>query len=188
MNTATLVSPTLDQQLAAYRQNRFLAMPLTGMLVWAAIGIAGAILPTSQAVLAVYIGTGMIFYVALLVARLLGEDLLGRQRKGNFFDRIFLSACAMSVLVYALAIPFQFHNPSSVPLSVGILSGLMWLPFSLMIGHWVGFFHSIARTLLLVVAWFAFPDHRFTILPAVVVAVYFVSIIALINRWNTLNK
>jgi len=180
-------SVTLDEQLAAFRQNRFMAMPITGMMVWIGIGIAGSVLPMSQAALATYIGTGMIFYLALLVAKLLGEDLLGRTRKGNFFDKLFLATIAMSVLVYALAIPFQFREPSSVPLSIGVLTGLMWLPFSVMAGHWVGYFHAIARTLLLTAAWFLFPSHRFTVLPAIIVALYLVSIVALANRWNSLK-
>ncbi len=188
MSTAITHSrPSLDEQLAAFRHNRFLTMPITGALAWVGIGIAGALLPMQQAILAIYVGTGMIFYLALAIARLLGEDILGRRRKGNLFDRIFLCTMGMSVLVYGIAIPFQFANPTSVPLSVGILTGLMWLPFSAMAGHWVGLFHTITRTLFLVAAWYLFPEHRFVALPAVIVAVYLVSIIALARRWNTLN-
>jgi len=157
------------------------------MLVWAGIGVAGYILPEPQAVLAIYIGTGTIFYLALLVAKVLGEDILGRKRKGNLFDRIFLATIAMSALVYSLAIPFHIENPSSVPLSVGVLTGLMWLPFSVIASHWVGYFHTVTRTLLLVVAWYLFPEHRFTILPAIIVAIYLVSIIALAQRWRAIK-
>ncbi len=185
--TTTATTLTLDQQLAAFRQNRFLSMPITGMLVWAGIGIAGALLPEWQAVLATYLGTGAIFYLALLVAKLTGEDILGRKRPGNFFDKIYLSALVMSLLVFALAIPFQFQNQSSVPLTVGVLTGLMWLPFSVIAGHWVGYFHTLARTVLLVAAWFLFPAHRFTVLPAIIVALYLISIIALARRWSALN-
>jgi hypothetical protein len=195
MNSSTTSLPlpgttsalTLDQQLIAFRQNRFLTMPLSGMLVWIVIGFAGAFLPPPNAVLVIYLGTGVIFYLALCVAKLLGEDILGRTRKGNLFDRIFLSTCAMSALVYALAIPFHLADPTSVPLSVGVLTGLMWLPFSVMAGHWVGYFHAVARTVLLVAAWFLFPENRFTVLPAIVVAVYLVSIAALVRRWRALQ-
>lgn len=181
-------APGLDEQLAVFRYNRFLTMPITGTIVWIGIGIAGALLPTHQAVLATYIGTGMIFYLALGVAKLLGEDLLGRQRKGNFFDRIFLCSMAMALLVFGVAIPFGMADHSAVPLGVGVLSGLMWLPFSALIGHWVGYFHAIARTLLLVAAWYLFPGQRFVVLPAVIVAVYFVSIWALHRRWQVIRS
>lgn len=186
---ATLHRPSVDEQLRAFRHNRFLTMPITGTAVWAAIGVAGAILPTHLAVLATYVGTGMIFYLALLVSRLLGEDLLGRGRKGNLFDRIFLTTVAMSCLVYSLAIPFGLKDPTSVPLSVGVLTGLMWLPFSAMAGHWVGYFHAIARTVLLTAAWFLVPEHRFVVLlPALIVVIYLVSIVALARRWSTIRR
>lgn len=178
---------SLDEQLAAFRRGRFLTMPITGMLVWIGIGFAGALLPIQSAVFAVYIGTGMIFYLALGVAKLTGEDILGRQRRGNFFDRLFMLCIGMSLLVFCIAIPFQYADPTSVPLTVGILTGLMWLPFSAMVGHWVGYFHAIARTILLVVAWYLFPQDRFVALPAIVVAVYIVSIIGLARRWNTIK-
>ena len=186
--TTTIPTLTLDEQLAVFRRNRFLTMPVTGMFVWTGIGIAGAMLPVHQAVLATYLGTGLIFYLALAVAKLLGEDILGRKRKGNFFDRVFLSAMAMSLLVFGLAIPFGMVDPSAVPLGVGVLTGLMWLPFSLLIGHRVGFFHAIARTALLVAAWYLFPAHRFVILPAVIVLVYLISIFALARRWRAINS
>lgn len=175
---------TLDEQHAAFLRSRFLAMPIAGTIAWTTIGIAGATLPLSGAVWAVFIGTGSIFYLGLAVARFTGEDLLGRKTKGNFFDRVFMSSIAMAVLVYAIAIPFFLVQPASVPLSVGILAGLMWLPFSALVGHWVGYFHGIARTALIVAAWYAFPAPRmrFTIIPAIVVGVYLVTIAILVRR------
>lgn len=178
---------SVDQQLAAFRHNRFLALPVTGMMVWIAIGIAGAVLPTPIAALSVYLGTGMIFYLALGVAKLLGEDLLGRRRRGNLFDRVFMASVATALLVFGIAIPFNLRDATAVPLTVGVLTGLMWLPFSVLLGHWVGYFHAIGRTALLVAAWYVFPEHRFVALPTVVVAVYAVSILALARRWRLLS-
>jgi hypothetical protein len=88
----------------------------------------------------------------------------------------------MANLVWAIAIPFWLIEPSSLPLSVGVLAGLMWVPLSWMIQHWVGLFHAIARTILIVAAWVLFPERRFTLIPAVIVVVYLVSIVALVNR------
>lgn len=174
--------PSLDDQHAEFTQNRFLAMPIAGAIMWTAIGIAGAVLPLVGAVWALFIGTGMIFYVGLLVARFTGEDFLGRGRPGNFFDRTFLSSVVMAVLVYAIAIPFFLIEPTSLPLSVGILAGLMWVPFSALIEHWVGLFHAFSRTGLVVASWYAFPDARFVAIPAVIVAIYLVTIYVLGRR------
>jgi Family of unknown function (DUF7010) len=58
----------------------------------------------------------------------------------------------------------------------------MWVPLSWMIQHWVGLFHGVARTVLIVAVWLLFPAQRFTLIPAVIVVVYLISIVALVNR------
>jgi hypothetical protein len=59
----------LDEQHAEFSRNRFLAMPIAGAIAWTLIGIAGAFFPVPRAALALFIGTGMIFYLGLLVVR-----------------------------------------------------------------------------------------------------------------------
>lgn len=181
-STSRPPSVSLDAQHAAFLDNRFLAMPIAGALAWTGIGIAGALLPLRLAAWAVFLGTGMIFYLGLAIARLTGEDLLGRRRNGNYFDQIFLFAVASALLVYGIAIPFFLVEPTSLPLSVGVLTGLMWVPFSGLIRHWIGLFHSVTRTALIVAAWYAFPTARFVAIPAIIVAVYLVTILVLARR------
>jgi hypothetical protein len=184
MAKKTRVEPPLDAQRDAFVRNRFLAMPIAGAIAWTGIGIAGALLPLEMAAWAVFIGTGMIFYLGLAVARLTGEDLTGKNSGSPFFDRVFLHAVAMAVVVYAIAIPFFLVEPTSLPMSVGILSGLMWLPFSALVGHWVGLFHTFARTGLILVVHYLLPADRFVAVPAVVVAVYAVTIVVLERRYR----
>jgi hypothetical protein len=69
-------------------------------------------------------------------------------------------------------------------LTVGILAGLMWVPFSWIIQHWVGIFHTVARTVLVTVAWYLAPHRRFVVIPAVIVGVYAVTIAILEQRWR----
>jgi hypothetical protein len=71
---------------------------------------------------------------------------------------------------------------TSLPLTVGVLAGTMWLPFSWMIQHWVGYFHAVSRTVLIVIAWYAYPAQRFVVIPAIIVAIYLISIYALATR------
>ena len=122
-------SPSLDQQHAAFVRNRFIAMPIAETIAWSAIGVAGAVLPPQQAAWAVFIGTGMIFYIGMMVARFTGEDLLGKKKTSVLFDRAFFMAIMMVALVYAIDIPFFFVEPTYITLSVGILTGIMWMPF-----------------------------------------------------------
>ncbi|MCU0648480.1 MAG: hypothetical protein MUF00_10825 [Gemmatimonadaceae bacterium] len=172
----------LDEQLAAFQRSRFLAMPIAGAIAWTAIGIAGFLLPLREAIWALFLGTGAIFYLGLGIARLTGEDLLGRRQKGNYFDTQFLLSVGSALLVYGIAIPFFLVEPTSLPLSVGILTGLMWVPFAGLLRHWVGLFHGVSRTVLVVVVWYALPHARFVAVPVVIVAIYLVTIAVLVRR------
>lgn len=177
---------SLEAQWHQFARNRFLAMPLAGTLAWAVVGIAGLMLPTGAAALVLFGATGSIFYLGLGVAKLTGEDLLGRTRQGNFYDRIFLLTVIMACLVYAVAIPFFLIEPTSLPLTVGILTGLMWVPFSGLLRHWIGLFHGVTRTVLIVAAWYVWPEHRFVSIPLVIIAIYAVTIIVLERRFRAL--
>jgi len=148
---------SLDEQRAEYARRRGLAMPLAGMIVWALIGLAGASLPPILAVWSLFIGAGFIVYLGMMLSRFTGENFLDRKKPKNAFDSLFLHCVAMALLVYAIAIPFFLVNYTSLPLTVGILAGLMWVPFSWIIEHWVGTFHAVARTVLVTAAWFLAP-------------------------------
>ena len=86
---------------------------------------------------------------------------------------------AATVPVWGIAIPFYDLEPTSVVLSVGILTSLMWVPFSWILQHWIGLFHAFVRTVLVVAAWFAFPSHRFVAIPAIIVVIYLITIAVL---------
>jgi hypothetical protein len=179
---------TLEEQRREFARRRGVAMPLAGMVAWGIVGLAGAFLPPAPAVWVLFGATGSILFLGILFSRFTGENLLDKQRPKNVFDSLFLHAVAMAVLVYAIAIPFFQMDYTSLPLSVGILSGLMWLPLSWIIGHWVGTFHTLTRTALIVAVWYVFPLARFIAVPAVIVAVYAVTIVVLEVRWRRIHS
>lgn len=172
----------LELQRAEFSHRKFLAMPLAGTIVWILIGISGAVLPTNQTILITFIGTGSIVYLGMLISKLTGENFIDKRKPKNTFDTLFLLSVGMSVLVYSIAIPFFLVDNSSLPLTVGILTGLMWMPFSWIIQHWIGVFHSVVRTVSIVALWYLFPTQRFTLIPLVIVAIYVVTIVVLVNR------
>lgn len=175
-------APSLEQQRAAFCQRRFLNMPLAGMICWAVIGIGSLFLDPFGATMLVYFGAGAIIYLAMLISRFTGEPFFRRER--NTFDRLFFAGLVMSLLVFSIAIPFAMVERSAVTLGVGILSGLMWMPFSWIIQHWIGYFHAVARTLLVLAGWLLFPEHHFQVVPAVIVAMYAITIPVLEHRWR----
>ncbi len=173
---------TLEQQRVDFSNRKFLATPLAGLLVWTIIGIIGVFYSARIAVWSIFIGTGSIVYLGLFISKFTGENFLDRSQPKNEFDTLFLLTVGQAVLVYSIAIPFFLLDYSSLPLTVGILTGLMWLPFSWIIKHWVGLFHALARTILVLALWYALPEHRFVVIPFTIVLIYIVTIIILNSR------
>ena len=162
-------------------------MPLAGAIAWSLVGIAGARLSHLGAVWALFIGTGFNAYLGIFLSRFTGEDFLAKGRPKNTFDTLFFLTIGMALLVYAIAIPFFQADYTSLPLTVGILSGLMWLPLSWIIDHWIGIFHSVGRTVLVLAAWYVFPTQRFVVIPIVIVAIYAITIYVLEHRWRAVR-
>ena len=175
---------SLDLQRAEFARRRFLAMPLAGTIAWAVIGLASQLAPPQWMMLITYIATGSIVYLGIGLSRLTGENFIDKTRPKNVFDSLFMHTVAMSALVYAIAIPFALVEPTSLPLSIGVLAGLMWLPFSWVIQHWIGYFHAIVRTALIVAVWYAFPEQRYLAVSLVIIAVYAVTIAVFETRWR----
>jgi hypothetical protein len=173
---------TLEEQREAFSSRRFLAMPLSGLICWAIIGIGSLFLNNFHSVLLVFIATGSIVYIAMIISKLTGETFFRKEK--NTFDRLFLGGLLMSLLVYSIAIPFFLQDYRSVTLTVGILTGLMWIPFSWIIQHWIGYFHTISRTILILIAWYVFPEHHFQVIPAIIVLIYIITIYTMEKRWN----
>lgn len=181
----TQAPASLDAQRAAYAGQRFLAMPLAGTVGWLAVALVGATdaSPTAK-VWALYLATGAIFYLGGGLSYLTGERFMDKAKRDNPFSKLFHATIMMSLLVFAIAIPFAQADWTSLPLSVGVLAGLMWLPLSWVLQHWVGWFHAFARTVLVLAAWYAWPEQRFLAVPLVIVGVYVVSIVALERRYR----
>ncbi len=173
---------TLETQRTEYAHRKFLATPISGLIAWLAVGVSGLVFPDKVTVWVLFIGVGGIVYLALFISKFTGENFLDRSKPKNEFDALFLYTVAQAVLVYAIAIPFFILDYTSLPLTVGILTGTMWLPFSWIIKHWVGLFHAIARTAVVLILWYAFPEDRFVFIPFAIVIFYIVTMIVLKNR------
>ena len=158
---------------------RSISMPLAGAIAWTVAGVLGALLPVGPASLALFFCTGMTFPLGILLSRLLHESVLERK---NELARLMILNVLMVNLFWAVAIPFYMVGPSSLPLTLGIFPGLLWIPFSWIIDHRIGLFHGIARTVLVVAAWFLFPHHRFVVIPGLVVVIYLITVLVLATR------
>lgn len=173
---------TLEQQKNEFKQKKLLASPIAGLIAWLAVAVSGLFFSDNVTVWVLFVATGSIVYLAMGISKLTGEDYLDKSKPKNTFDNLFFLTVAQSVLVYSIAIPFFMENYTSLPLTVGILTGLMWLPLSWIIDHWVGIFHSVVRTVSILLLWYLFPSDRFVSIPIAIVIIYAVSIVILKNR------
>lgn len=176
------MSRTLEDQREEFSHRRFLATPLSGIIAWTIAGVAGAFLPDLYAVLVLFIATGSIVYLSLLISKFAGENFINKNKPQNEFDVLFLYTVLQSTLVYAIAIPFFLIDHESLPMAIGILTGLLWVPFSWIIKHWVGLFHAVFRIVLIVPLWYMMPQARFTAIPVAIIAVYVTTILILEYR------
>jgi len=173
---------SLEEQRIEFANRKFIATPLAGLIVWSIIGIIGIFCSDFIAVWSIFIGTGSIVYLGLFLSKFTGENFLDKSKPKNEFDTLFLYGVGQAILVYSIAIPFFLIDYTSLPLTVGILTGLMWLPFSWIIKHWSGIFHTLVRTILVVALWYLFPEHRFIAIPFGIVLIYIVTLVILNNR------
>ena len=173
---------SLEEQRIEFSNRSFLATPLAGLFVWLIIGIGGFFLPPELEVWLIFIGTGSIVYLALFLSRFTGEHPADRSKPKNEFDALFFHGAAQAILVYSITIPFFLMDYTSLPMTVGILTGLMWIPFSWIIKHWVGIFHTVMRTAVVLLLWYLFPDQRFTFIPLAIVLIYVITIVILKKR------
>src|SRR5690606_7689094 len=127
-------------------------------------------------------GTGSIVYLGLFLSKFTGENFLDKSKPKNEFDTLFLFTAAQAILVYSIAIPFFLVDYSSLPMTVGILTGLMLLPLFWIIKHWVGIFHALTRTIAIGALWYLLPDYRFVAIPLAIVLIYLVSLWILKTR------
>jgi hypothetical protein len=179
------VKRTLEEQRIEFANGKFLATPLAGLIVWTIIGFVGIFLSDVIAVWSIFIGTGSIVYLGLFLSKFTGENFLDKSKPKNEFDTLFLFTVGQAILVYSIAIPFFLVNYSSLPLTVGILTGSMWLPFSWIVKHWIGIFHALARTILVLTLWYLLPEYRFIAIPFGIVLIYVITLIILKNRKKT---
>lgn len=179
---------SIEEQRDEYARVRFMAIPLSGAIVWLLIGIAGFLLPERQAAWVLFIGTGSMFYLAVFIARFTGEPIFETFKPKNKLYGVFLLIVAMTLLMYAIAIPLFLIEATSLPLTIGVISGLMWIPFSWVIQHWVGVFHGITRALLILSAWHFFPEHRFVVIPLIIFLIYCITIFILKVNLRTANN
>lgn len=183
-----VIASSLAQLRADYdaQAGKSLALPAAGAIVWTIVGIAALFLSPRIATFALIIGTGVIFPIGILLARLLKEKLFTNTSP---LAKLMAICVLMINLLWAVHITLLFVEPSLIPLTLGISLGLHWIVFSFIIGHPVGVIHAVIRTVLVTAAWWLFPDYSVSAVAAAVVISYLYSLATLsVRRPNVGSK
>ena len=180
---------TLEAHFQNYKNRRFLAIPLAGMIIWSLLIATGFTFTLQMQTWAIYIGTGSIVYLGLGLAKLTGEDI--KFKKGaerNPFDTIFLAAVGMTFLTFVISISLAIENPYALPFAIAVQSGLMWLVHGAICKIKVCIFHAIIRTILCTCAFIISPENSFILQPIIVVFCYVFTIFKLEKRWANIQQ
>jgi hypothetical protein len=157
-----------------------LSMPLAGLIVWSAMGVAALFVPKALVGwMAVYV------MAAILPLAFAIEKLRGRNpfvKDDNPISSLFFQSIVGIGLMFPLVIGAAdaAGDPAIMVLGVAILAGIIWIPYGWGADDPVGLRHAIARALGCYLAyWFAPDALKATAICAVVALSYVYSLAAM---------
>lgn len=143
MNTAQ----SLSVLQVDFVKNSTNSMPIAGMITWFALGIAALFLaPKIIGTLAIYIIMA-IMPIAFILDRLQGKNLFSGG--DNPLTKMFLS----SIISIALTVPLVITaanisgDANFIVLGMGILAGVIWIPYGWAADDPVGMRHAVGRAI-----------------------------------------
>lgn len=179
MDIVDLKAALLADRLAAYKRLRGgFPIPLAGIVYWTALAWAGTRFEIGQWSMLAFIGSGMIFPLALLFARLFRNPFMkDRTATGD----VLLPAFISMLLFWPMIAGAAQVAPQMVPLILAIGMSLHWPVIGWSYGR-TGLYsaHAVVRALAVTLIWLLIPDARLTLLPLAVAAVYLVTVLAIV--------
>lgn len=151
------------------------ALPIAGAIFWVIIALLGLSLPASTMGIIVALGSGLIFPLGLLIAKLRGADLLA-DPNGNPFNQLMLRATLMVNLLWPVWIIAYFIEPGLLVLGAAIGLGLHWIVWGWIANDRIGLVHTLIRTGLAAACYIAFQPDPVTPIALAVVASYGVTL------------
>jgi hypothetical protein len=168
------------ERRAAYQRLRGgYPIPLAGALWWGALGVAGYVAPSpGHWILGAFVTSGMIFPLAMLLARVLRVDFM---RDRTAVTDALPPAFASMLLFWPIAVAAWWTAPALVPLVLGIGMAIHWPVIGWTYDRTALFTaHAVVRAVACFAIWNWLPAHRFTLLPLAVAAIYLATVAAIL--------
>jgi hypothetical protein len=171
------VTTPLNQLHDEFRATGTNSMPLSGMICWAALGVAALFVSERMAgTLALYIMMG-ILPLAFLLDKAKGKNLF--EKSDNPLVKLFLT----SIVGIAVTVPLVVSaasaasQPLIIVLGMAILAGVIWIPYGWAADDRVGMIHAVGRAIGAYLAYAFVPSpYTATAICAVVVVSYIYSL------------
>ncbi len=169
-----------QERLAAYHRLRGgFPIPLAGATWWAALALAGYCgAPQRLWIFAAVYGSGLIFPLALLFARIFRCDFMkDRSAVASVLAPTFISM----LLFWPIAISAWWAYPALFPLVLAIGLSLHWPVIGWSYGK-TGIYtaHAVVRAAVCFYIWNWLPEARLTLLPAAVAVVYLATVLVIL--------
>lgn len=161
-----------------FRRGSTLALPVAGLLVWSALGLAAfALAELIIANLSLYI-MAAILPLAYMIDRARGRNLFAGGTR-NPLTRLFLwSIAGIAVTVPVIVLGARTGDPLLMVLGMAILAGVIWIPYGWAANDPVGGRHAIVRALGCYGAYVYAPDpYKASAICGVVAIAYLYSLV-----------
>ncbi|MGB3752269.1 MAG: hypothetical protein WA954_00040 [Parerythrobacter sp.] len=173
---------TLEELQEQFRSGSTNAMPLAGMIVWAALGVAAFfVAPPVLSNLALYV-MAAILPLAFLIDKARGRNLFAGG--DDPLTKLFLT----SIIGIALSVPLVVigvsgsDNHTLMTLGMAVLAGVIWITYGWAANDPVGLRHAIGRGIGCYLAYAFTPEpFRATAICAIVVLAYAYSLIFMLR-------
>lgn len=168
----------LRDRLSSYvRLKGGFPIPLAGAVYWGVLGTVGFSADLGTWSMIAFLGSGSIFPMALLFARLFRNDFMkDRTASGDVLIPTFISM----LLFWPMIIAAAQEGPQLIPLILAIGLSLHWPVIGWSYGRTALYTaHAAARAAVALGIWLVLPDARLTLLPLSVAVVYLVTVVAI---------
>jgi hypothetical protein len=174
-----LKSQLLADRLASFhRLKGGFPIPLAGAVYWAVLTWAGYTLSIQGWITIALWGSGAIFPLALLFARLFKNEFM---KDSTASGDVLLPTFISMFLFWPMLVSALWTTPQLVPLILAIGMSLHWPVIGWSYGKTALYTaHAVVRAIAVFVIWNWMPESRFTLLPLSVCVVYLATVAAIL--------
>jgi hypothetical protein len=167
-----------DRLASFHRLKGGFPIPLAGAVYWAVLTWAGYALSLRGWLLVAMWGSGLIFPLALLFARLFRHEFMkDRTAAGD----VLLPAFISMFLFWPMLVAALWTTPALAPLILAIGMSIHWPVIGWAYGKTLLYSaHAVVRAIVVFVIWGWLPESRLTLLPMSVSVIYLLSVAAIL--------